>query len=60
MMIDNEVFILSRHGNIGSVDVISKLPTYKRRYYLNKLEEELREVKDREDSAMRKAKSGSR
>lgn len=58
-MIIDEVFYLSRHGQIGSINEVAKLPTYVRRYYLYKLNDEFEKQKDAAERAQRKNSVGS-
>jgi len=53
-MITDEVFNLSRHGNIGSINEVAAMPTWKRRYYLYRVSDELEKQKEAIEKAQRK------
>lgn len=56
-MITDEVFHLSRHGHIGSINEVKKLPTYVRRYYLYKINDEVEKENEQIKKAQRKNSS---
>jgi hypothetical protein len=58
-MITDEVYYLSRHGQIGSINEVALMPTWKRRYYLYKLNDEFEKQKEQIDKANRKNSAGS-
>jgi hypothetical protein len=58
-MITDEVYYLSRHGQIGSISEVARLPTWKRRYYLYKLNDEFEKQNAEIEKAKRKNSSGS-
>lgn len=58
-MIIDEVYYLSRHGHIGSINEVAKLPTYVRRYLLYKLSDEFEKQKEEAEKARRKNSTGT-
>jgi hypothetical protein len=58
-MIDEEVFILTKHANFDA-DYIEKIPIYKRRHYLYLLQKENEEIEKLQDQAKNKYNSRSR
>ncbi len=58
-MITDEVYNLSRHGQIGSINEVAKMPTWKRRYLLYRLSDEYEKQKADMEKAQRKQNSGS-
>lgn len=58
-MITDEVYYLSRHGQIGSINEIAQMPTWKRRYYLYKLNDEFEKQKEELEKARRKSQTST-
>lgn len=56
-MITDEVYNLSRHGQIGSINEVRQLPTWKRRYYLYRLSDEYEKQQEAIEKANRKNQS---
>lgn len=54
-MIINEIYILSKHGNFEA-EYIENIPVYKRRYYLNILNEEFEKIEKYREREMSKVK----
>lgn len=57
-MIVDEVYNLSRHGKLGSINEVRKLPTYLRRYYLYRLSDEYEKQKEEMEKAQRRQNTG--
>lgn len=53
-----EIYILTKHSNF-SAPYVENLPTYKRRYYLHLLEEELEAIRKHRENEERKASRSS-
>lgn len=58
-MITDEVYYLSRHGQIGSISEVERMPTWKRRYYLYKLNDEFEKQKEAMEKAQRRNSTGN-
>jgi hypothetical protein len=58
-MVMQEIYILTKHANF-SADYVEKLPTWKRRYYVHLLEEEVEQTKKQHEEQARKMKQSSK
>ena len=58
-MVMQEIYILTKHANF-SPEYVEKLPTWKRRYYVHLLEEEVEQVKAQQEVQTKKMKTSSR
>jgi len=54
-MIKDECYVLAKHGHLGSIQEVQKLPVWERRYYLYKLNEEAIMQKEAHEKAQRAA-----
>jgi hypothetical protein len=52
-MIKDECYVLSKHGHLGSIQEVQRLPVWERRYYLHKLNEEAMAQKEANDKVQR-------
>jgi hypothetical protein len=55
-MVMQEIYILTKHANF-SAEYVENLPTWKRRYYINLLEQEVEEIKKQQEAQNRKMKT---
>jgi hypothetical protein len=55
-MVMQEIYILQKHANF-SAQYVENLPTWKRRYYIHLLEEEVEQIKAKQESESRKMNS---
>jgi hypothetical protein len=58
-MVMQEIYILTKHANF-SATYVETLPTWKRRYYIHLLEEEVDQIKKHQEAQASKAKNASR
>lgn len=58
-MVMQEIYILQKHAGF-SADYVEKLPTWKRRYYIHLLEQEVEQIKAQQEAQTNKMKSSSR
>jgi phage terminase Nu1 subunit (DNA packaging protein) len=58
-MVMQEIYILTKHANF-SAEYVEALPTWKRRYYIHLLEEEVDQIKKHQEAQASKAKTASR
>ena len=58
-MVMQEIYILTKHGNF-SAPYLETLPTWKRRYYIHLLEQEVEQIKKQQEAQASKAKNSSR
>jgi len=58
-MVMQEIYILQKHANF-SAQYVENLPTWKRRYYIHLLEQEVEETKRQQEASIRRAKSTTR
>jgi len=52
-----ELFLLSHYGTSTSIDDVKKMTVGERRWFVNRLSDELNKKKQAEEAAMRSAKS---
>jgi len=57
-MIDEEIYLLTRHGKFES-SYVERIPVYKRRYFLHLLEKEAEKLEEEQDKAEKKARSNN-
>lgn len=55
-MIDEEIYLLTRHGRFES-SYIERIPVYKRRYFLHLLEREAEKIDEESEKASRRSHS---
>lgn len=55
-MVMEEIYILTKHANFPS-RYVESIPVFKRRFYLQKLKEDLEAQKNSNEQASRKAKN---
>lgn len=54
-MVLDEIYLLTKHSNFSYGD-LERIPTYKRRYFLNRLREDVEKIEEENNKASRNMK----